>query len=98
MTFAKESGKPIRLVGTFDENGTLLFSRGYKNFQDKNSCNWCRVKRPWMKRFARAKKGEPVVFSEETFCEQGCYRKWVARPTTGTASLENLPDNETVVW
>jgi hypothetical protein len=51
-----------------------------------------------MKKFARAKKGEPVVFSKENFCEQGCYRKWVARPTTGTVSLEDLPDNETVVW
>jgi hypothetical protein len=77
VTNAKQPGSstPIRLVGTFDDKGTLLFSRGYKNFQDKNSCDWCHVKRPWMHHYALAKKGEKPNFSDASFCSVECYRK-----------------------
>ena len=82
VTSAKQPGSstPIRLVGTYDKDGTLLFSQGYKNFQDKNSCQHCRVKRPMMHRYAIAKKGEKPTFSEATFCSVACFRKRDEKP------------------
>ena len=65
----------VRLVGTYDETGKLLFSKGLKNFKDKTECNWCRVKRPMMHRYAIAKKGEKPNFSEKLFCSVACFRK-----------------------
>jgi hypothetical protein len=77
VTSAREPGKPtpIRLVGTYDNEDTLLFSQGYKNFRDKTPCNWCSKKMPLMHRYAIAKKGEPIVFAEAVFCSVDCWHK-----------------------
>jgi hypothetical protein len=77
VTSASQPGKPtpIRLVGTYDENGTLLFSQGYKNFTSKMECNWCHLRRPMMHRYAMAKKGETPDFGEKIFCSVACFRR-----------------------
>ena len=76
MTNAKQPGSstPIRLVGTYDQEGTLLFSQGYKNFTSKSECNWCHLKFPMMHRYALAKKGEKPEFSEAVYCSVRCFR------------------------
>ena len=77
MTHAREPGKsiPPRLIGTYDDELTLLFSQGYKNFKDKTPCNWCSLRKPMMHRFATAKKGEAVTFGDKIFCSVDCFRK-----------------------
>jgi len=75
VTSAKHPGKPFRLVGTYDDELTLLFSQGYKNFEDKTPCNWCSLRKPMMHRFATAKKGEAVTFGDKVFCSVDCFRK-----------------------
>jgi hypothetical protein len=64
----------FRIVGTWDEEGTLIFSQGYKNFQSKDSCHYCHLKKPMMHRYALAKKGEELAFSEEVYCGMVCFR------------------------
>lgn len=66
--------KPFRIVGTWDEEGTLIFSQGYKNFKSKDSCSSCRMKKPMMHKYALAKKGEKLEFSEDTYCSMQCFR------------------------
>jgi hypothetical protein len=71
---------PFRIVGTYDDEGTMLFSKGQKNFKDKAGCNWCHLKKPLMHRYALAKKGEVPQFSETIFCSPTCYRKRAESP------------------
>lgn len=88
MTNAKTPGSgstgqaPFRLIGTYDNEDTLLFSQGFKNFKDKTPCNWCSLRKPLMHRYAIAKKGQPVVFAEAVFCSVDCWRKRDQSPLT----------------
>lgn len=77
MTNAKTpgSGTIVRLVGTYDDTGVLLFSQGYKNFKNKDSCTYCHEKKPMMHHYAMAKKGERLTFSETSYCSANCFRK-----------------------
>lgn len=65
-----------RLVGTWDNEGTLLFSQGFKNFIAKKSCGYCQRIQPMMHNYATAKKNEKLTFSTEVFCNLECYRKY----------------------
>lgn len=82
MTSAKPRGNSFRLLGTWDDEGTLLFSQGHKNFKDKTPCNWCHLKKPMMYRYAIAKKGEVPQFSTEVYCSVLCYRRMAERPNS----------------
>jgi hypothetical protein len=73
VTSAKRPG--FRLVGTWDDDGTLLFSQGQKNFVSKDSCHQCSKKKPMMYRYALAKKGEKLNFSEEIYCSMDCFSR-----------------------
>lgn len=76
MTSAKQPGRPmpIRLVGTYDETGLLLFSKGFKNFSVWADCGWCHTRKPLMHHYAVAKKGDSLDFSDAAFCSVRCYR------------------------
>ncbi len=75
MTNAKPRGKPFRLVGTYDNEDTLLFSQGTKNFINKTPCAFCHLLKPMVYRFATAKKGQAIEFGTDIFCSVDCYRK-----------------------
>jgi len=75
-----EDTSKIRLVGTFDDTGILLFSRGYKNFKTKATCDYCNARNPMMHRYARAKKGEQLTFSDVMFCSVSCYKRRLKSP------------------
>ncbi len=83
MTNARERGRLFRIMGTWDVDGTLLYSLGHKNFREKEPCNWCSQRKPMMHRYALAKKGEIPRFSEQVFCSAECYRKRVESPHKG---------------
>ena len=77
---ALPTDKPFKIVGTWDQEGTLIFSQGYKNFKSKDGCSNCHLKKPMMHKYALAKKGESLVFSEDAYCGMQCFRDKKNRP------------------
>jgi hypothetical protein len=91
VTSAKRHGKSIRVMGTWDIDESLLYSQGYKNFKTKDGCSFCSLKKPMMKRFAIAKKGETPQFSKESFCGAECYRKFINKQESRVALQGDVP-------